>query len=238
MELLIAGASRLNIELNEQHIQQFQTYYSELTSWNSHFNLTSIIEYKDVQIKHFLDSLTVISAFPQPGLEAYKIIDIGAGAGFPGIPLKIAFPQINLTLLEATGKKVEFLRSLIMMLGLDKVSAINVRAEEAAQSPEYREKFDAVLARGLASMSTLVELTLPFVKIGGRLIAQKKGDIAEELAGSHKAIELLGGRLSEVKTIDLPELSDNRYLVIVDKIRTTPEKYPRRDGVPAKTPLR
>jgi 16S rRNA (guanine527-N7)-methyltransferase len=237
MDELTSGSERLNIQLSDAQIHKFESYYRELVSWNRRFNLTSILDYKEVQLKHFLDSLTVALALPVQIPKDYRMVDVGAGAGFPGLPLKIVFEQIKLTLVEATGKKAEFLKYVDELLRLEGTSVLNLRAEEAARSPDLREKFDAVVARGLAPLPTLVELTLPFLKTGGRLVAQKKGDIAQEVADSRKAIRVLGGELEEVKPIELPEFSDNRFLVIVGKITQTPENYPRRDGVPAKKPI-
>lgn len=153
------------------------------------------------------------------------------------MPLKIIFPQIELVLLEATNKKAEFLRHMIQQLSLEHSKVISLRAEEAAQMPEYRECFDAVVTRGLAEMSVVAELTLPFCRIGGRLIAQKKGRIDEEINASAKAIRVLGGSPAEIKTIDMPEFNDNRCLIVVEKISSTPPQFPRRPGMPAKKPL-
>ena len=237
MQDLIHGAARLGITLTPAQMDSFETYFKELTDWNTRVNLTAIVEYKDVQIKHFLDSLTVALALPKPLPSGYKLIDVGSGGGFPGLPLKIVFPQIHLVLLEATNKKAAFLRHMIEVLKLDDASVTSSRAEEAAQQPEYREQFDAAVTRGLAGMAVLTELTLPFCKIGGRLIAQKKGDIAEELSTAGKAIRVLGGAPAQVRPIELPEFTDNRCLVIVEKIAATPPQFPRRPGMPAKKPL-
>lgn len=237
MELLIAGACRLGLGLTHGQINNFQTYYEELADWNSRINLTTIIDYGDVQVKHFLDSLTIVLALPQPLPVELKLIDVGSGGGFPGLPLKIIFPQIELALLESTNKKADFLRHMVQRLELERVMVVAGRAEEAAHLPAYREQFDVAVARGLAEMAVLAELTLPFCRVGGRLIAQKKGAIRDELDKSLKAIELLGGRLSEMKAIDIPEFTDSRCLVIVEKVAATPPQYPRRPGIPAKRSL-
>ena len=235
MEKLKSGAAKLRINLTEKQIGKFETYYRELIDWNRKVNLTSITGYEEVQIKHFLDSLTVFMVvLPGMGL---KIIDIGTGAGLPGIPLKIISPGIDLTLLEATAKKAHFLENLVASLGLDGVAITTGRAEEIAHDERYREKFDLALARALAPLPALVELTLPFCKIGGCCIAQKKGDIENEVAKSLNAIELMGGILREVKPVMLEELNDNRFLIIIDKIKPTPPRYPRRPGMPAKRPI-
>ena len=237
MEHLSTGASRLGIELTPAQTADFQTYYELLIEWNNRFNLTAIIDYHDVQVKHFLDSLTVASALPATIPVGFKLIDIGSGAGFPGLPLKIVFPQIEITLLEATGKKAEFLKYVAQALKLERVSIVTSRAEDTAHLPEYREQFNAVVARGLAEMSVLAELTLPFCRIGGLLIAQKKGGIEAELEASVKAIRVLGGNATSVNAIEMPEFTDSRCLVVVDKVSQTPLQFPRRPGMPSKKPL-
>jgi 16S rRNA (guanine527-N7)-methyltransferase len=238
MEILKSGAEKLGIYLNTEQLDKFERYYHELIEWNKKINLTRITDYEEVQVKHFLDSLTVITAI-QPIDEGrdLKIIDIGTGAGLPGIPLKIVFPAINLTLLEATAKKARFLEHIIGRLGLDKVAIAAGRAEEIAHDARYREKFDLVLSRAVAPLPALVELTLPFCEVGGGCIAQKKGDIEREVERALKAIAVMGGRLREVKPVELAELNDKRCLVIIDKIKITPAEYPRRPGRPAKRPL-
>jgi 16S rRNA (guanine527-N7)-methyltransferase len=238
MEKLNSGAQKLGVHLTPQQIEQFETYYRELVSWNERMNLTAITDYDGVQVKHFLDSLTVIlSISPADRARPLYAIDVGTGAGLPGLPLKIVLPHIRLVLLEATAKKVKFLEHLIDILGLKDIEIVNRRAEEAAHNVDYREKFDLVLSRAVASLPILVELALPFCAVGGCLIAQKKGNIQKEVHQSQKAIGLLGGILSEVKPVELEELKDNRMLVIIDKIGPTPPGYPRRPGIPAKRPV-
>ena len=238
MEKLNSGAQKLGINLNPQQLEQFEIYYRELISWNERMNLTAITDYEEVQVKHFLDSLTVISGIrPADMARPLNVIDIGTGAGLPGLPLKIVLPHIRLVLLEATTKKVKFLEHLTDRLELKDVELLNCRAEAAAHDARYRERFDIVLARAVASLPALAELALPFCVIGGRFIAQKKGDIVKEVHQSQKAIGLLGGFLSEVKPVELEELKDNRTLVIIDKIRPAPPGYPRRPGLPTKRPI-
>jgi 16S rRNA (guanine527-N7)-methyltransferase len=236
MDNLIKGAQELGLSLSQIQLGQFDIYYRELIDWNSRINLTSITNKDDVYVKHFLDSLSLFPAFKNDA-SAPRVIDIGAGAGFPGLPLKIALPDIRLVLLEATAKKVDFLKYIIEKLALDGADVVAARAEEAAHQPEYRRRFDYALSRAVAGMAALAELTLPFCNIGGRLIAQKKGDIAAEVAGAEKAVRLMGGVPPQLKKVELEALSDERYLVIVDKIEDTPEKYPRRPGMPAKRPV-
>lgn len=238
MHYLKTGAARLGIELSKLQLEQFHTYYQELVDWNKKINLTAITEFRDVQIKHFLDSLTVTLALKLPIKgEGLSLIDVGTGAGFPGLPLKIVFPSIRLVLLEATGKKAEFLRHLVQKLGLDDVGIVVGRAEEVAHRAEYREQFNIVLSRAVAGLPTLVELTLPFCVIGGSTIIQKKGDISQEVSQALKAVGIMGGSPPVVKRIELGELADDRYLVVIDKLAPTPKKYPRRPGIPAKRPI-
>ncbi len=238
MNSLSEGAKQLGITLDSLQLKQFELYYHELADWNSRINLTAIVDSEGVQIKHFLDSLTLISVIKDKIASGYRIIDIGSGAGFPGIPLKIAMPDIKMTLLEATAKKVLFLEHIVKKLALNDIEIINRRAEEAAQKPEYREQFDVAVSRAVAELAVLSELTLPFCKTGGCFIAQKKGDLQLEIEQSLKAVEILGGRLSKVEKINLAGLDDERYLVIIDKVMPAPGKYPRRPGIPEKRPIK
>jgi len=227
------------MKLNSRQAKQFELYYQELIEWNKKINLTAITDCSSVQVKHFLDSLTVALALPEEevGRPDFNIADIGTGAGFPGVPLKILFPELRLVLIEPTTKKTAFLHHIIHKLELENVEVLNARAEEAAHLPLYREQFALVLSRAVAPLPTLAELTLPFCRLGGRFIAQKKGDIAREMTRAEEAIATLGGKLSQVKKIELDEFDDARYLLIIDKICSTPGKYPRRPGVPGRRPI-
>ncbi len=238
MEKLNLGATKLGLHLNPRQLEQFYIYYQELLDWNKRINLTKITDYDDVQIKHFLDSLTVtLACQPQLDNADFRLIDVGTGAGIPGIPLKILFPEIKLVLLDSTAKKADFLQHIKNKLGLENVDIVVGRAEEVAHLAQYRERFDLVLSRGVAPLVTLVELTLPFCIIGGSFIAQKKGAIDPEISHAERAISLLGGNLREVKRVELEEFSDERWLVVIDKVSPTPEQYPRRPGIPAKRPI-
>ena len=239
MKKLIKGAGKLGIEFNARQVKQFELYYRELIEWNKKINLTAITDYSSVQIKHFLDSLTITLALPEEEVEKpdFNIIDIGTGAGFPGLPLKILFPQPRLVLIEPTTKKTAFLHRIIRKLELENVEVLNNRAEEAAHLPLYRERFGLALSRAVALLPTLVELTLPFCQIGGRFIAQKKGGIDQEINRAEKSIAALGGKLDRIKKVELSEFDDVRYLVIIDKIYPTSNKYPRRPGIPRRRPI-
>jgi len=238
MKKLYNGAQKLGIELTPAQLEQFKFYYQELIDWNKRVNLTNITDYEEVQVKHFLDSLTITIAMkPQTPSGSINVIDIGTGAGLPGLPLNILWPATRLVLLEATAKKARFLEHLVARLGLDNVEVVVGRAEVVAHETRYRERFDLVLSRAVAHLPGLVELTLPFCTVGGIFIAQKKGDITREINQASQAIAVLGGMIKEVKTVELDELSDGRSLVVIDKVKATPDEYPRRPGIPTKRPL-
>ena len=241
MPLLAQGAEDLSISLDRFQIEQFETHFRELADWNRRMNLTSVADYAGVQTKHFLDSLTVCLAAGNPLPSGIRLVDIGAGAGFPGVPLKIAFPDIRLSLVEATGKKADFLSYLTKNLGLDSVDVLRGRAEDLAHEPSLRESFDLAVSRGVARLSILAELTLPFCKIGGASIALKHGGpsskLQGELAAAAHALETLGGRIEGLHPVNVAGLEDNRVVLRLDKTGPTPERYPRRPGIPAKRPL-
>lgn len=236
VDKLIAGVRRLGFQLTPVQRQAFQTYYQELVIWNRRVNLTSVVDWEEVQVTHFLDSLSVSLALPQTVKAGGRLVDVGSGAGFPALPLKLIYPMMSIALLESVGKKARFLQHLVTTLGLTGVTVYPERAEVLAHEPQLRETFDAAVARAVGSLPVLLELALPFCEVGGWVIAQKTGDIQGELDQSTRALEELGGRLAEVRPVDLPELG-NRVLVLVEKVSPTPVRYPRRPGIPAKRPL-
>jgi len=236
MERLIAGAKRLGLSLTSEQVGKFEVYYEELIRWNRRVNLTAIVDYEEVQVKHFLDSLTIALALRDMP-PSFRLLDVGSGAGVPGVPLKILFSNISLTLLDSVHKKTGFLDHLVARLGLEGVEVLTARAEDLAREGRYREQFDLVLSRGVAQLATLVELSLPFCTLGGSFIAQKKGEIEGEVEEAMGAIDILGGRLREVTRVELEELGEERSLVIIDKVIATPNRYPRRAGIPQKRPL-
>jgi 16S rRNA (guanine527-N7)-methyltransferase len=238
MEQLTVGVQKLlGLTLTSRQRQAFQLYYQELVAWNARFNLTAITDREGVQIRHFLDSLSCLLALGD-GVQRQSLIDIGSGAGFPGLPLKIVHPTLHLTLLEATGKKVNFLRHMVALLELRDVTVIHARAEQIGQDPLHREAYDWVIARAVAAMPTLIEYLLPLCRLGGYCLAQKGEGAAAEVSLAEPALLLLGGRLNRLLPVELPGLAETRHLVIVDKVAYTPTKYPRRPGRPAKSPLR
>ena len=233
--LLESKAKELSLTFSERQIKQFEDYYRILIEWNHVMNLTAITEYEEVVEKHFIDSLSIINAVDFS--EIFNIIDIGTGAGFPGIPLKIAFPDINITLLDSLNKRVKFLNEVIEQLGLNNINAIHGRAEDYAKQKEYREQYDLCVSRAVANLSTLSEYCLPYVKINGLFIPYKSGDIDVELEKSEHAVSILGGVVSDVIRFQLPGTDIGRSFVKIKKIKSTGKKYPRKAGLPSKEPL-
>jgi 16S rRNA (guanine527-N7)-methyltransferase len=234
LNLLQENARRFGWELTPAQVAAFQTYYDELVAWNERANLTAISGLEAVQIKHFLDSLTCLLAFPAG--SGQRVIDVGSGAGFPGLPLCIVRPDLRLTLLEAVGKKTDFLRAMVPRLGLAGVSIVQGRAEDVARDPEQREQYDIVLARAVAELRILAEYTLPFCRTGGIVIAQKRAGIDEEIASAARAISTLGGAVHACLSVELPGV-EPRQLIVIAKTAATPPRYPRRAGMPEKRPL-
>lgn len=228
------GLDILDIHLEEYQIRQFMDYYDLLIDWNRVMNLTSITELKEVIHKHFLDSLTIVKVF-RP--ENQKIIDLGTGAGFPGIPIKIAFPNTKLVLMDSLNKRIRFLDQVIQKLQLENICAIHGRAEDYGRNDTYRESFDICTSRAVANLSTLSEYCIPFVKKGGFFISYKSGNIKEELEEAKKAIKILGGTIIKTKDFKLPLTDIKRSLVLIEKINNTPKKYPRTAGKPSREPL-
>jgi len=236
MEMLQqAASSLLGIRLSSGQLDALHRYEQELLTWNARFNLTAIRDSEGIRVKHFLDSLTC--SLVMRDLAPTRLIDIGTGAGFPGIPLKIIYPAMRLTLVESVGKKAAFCRHIVRELRLDGVDVVHGRAEEVGQLPAHREKYDWAVARAVASLPVLAEYLLPLVRVGGRALAQKGESGPAEAQDSGRALQLLGGRLNQLVKVQLPGVVEDRFLVVMDKIAATPGQYPRRPGTPSKNPL-
>lgn len=229
------GLQELELDLSEKQVEQFLEYYELLVEWNSFMNLTGITEYEEVIRKHFIDSLAVVKGVDMT--KVHSVIDIGTGAGFPGLPLKIAFPHLEVVLLDSLNKRIKFLNEVIARISLTNIRTIHGRAEDFAVKAEYRECFDLAVSRAVANMSTLTEYCLPFVKQGGEFISYKSVKTEEELQGAKNAIKILGGKTKEIVQFKLMDTDEERSLVVVEKIKTTPKKYPRKAGLPGKEPL-
>lgn len=234
--VLTKKVKELSIVLNDKQIQQFEQYYNILVEWNKVMNLTAITEYEEVVEKHFLDSLTIVYAINMEKIET--LIDVGTGAGFPGIPLKIAFPHLKVTLLDSLNKRIKFLNEVIDLLELDDIKAIHGRAEDYAKQAEYREQYDICVSRAVANLATLSEYCLPYVKVDGLFVPYKSGEIDEELKSSEKVVSILGGKVEEVVKFQLPGTDIGRSFVKIHKIKETKKKYPRKAGMPTKEPLK
>lgn len=226
------------IELTEKQINQFIRYYELLTEWNSFMNLTAITEFNDVMKKHFTDSLSLVKIFPDIKEKKYRLIDIGTGAGFPGIPLKIAFPHLQVVLLDSLNKRINFLNEVIEQFDLHEIEAIHGRAEDFAAKKEYRESFDICVSRAVANLSTLSEYCLPFVKKGGYFVSYKSEKVIEELENAGKAIDILGGSFDRQESFCLPSSDIFRCLLLINKVKNTPFKYPRKAGLPSREPIK
>lgn len=227
--------NELGIALTDKQKQQFDKFYELLVEWNKVMNLTGITEYEEVNEKHFVDSLSIVKAIDMKSVKS--VIDVGTGAGFPGIPLKIAFPHLKVVLLDSLNKRINFLNTVIAELGLTDIKTIHGRAEDYAKQTEYREKFDLCVSRAVANLSTLSEYCLPYVSADGLFVPYKSGEIDEELENSKKAVKILGGKIENVVKFQLPGTEIGRSFVKIRKISNTNKKYPRKAGLPAKEPL-
>lgn len=227
-------SKKINILLNEEQIEKFYKYMNLLIEWNKKINLTAIIEPKEIILKHFIDSLTINKYIK----DNSKIADVGTGAGFPGIPLKIIRPDIQLVLVDSLNKRINFLNEVIEQLNLKNIETIHIRIEEFGQNTKYREKFDYSTARAVANLSTLSEYLLPIVKVRGQVICMKGSNIQDEINQSKKALSILGGTLNNIEEFKLAETENTRNIILIDKIKNTPNKYPRKAGLPAKDPIK
>lgn len=226
----------LGILLSDKQREQFDHYYEMLIEWNKIMNLTGITDYEEVNSKHFVDSLTIVRINDMKNVD--NLIDVGTGAGFPGIPLKIVYPHIDIVLLDSLSKRIKFLDAVIDELGLCNIKTIHGRAEDFAKNKEYREKFDLCVSRAVANLSTLSEYCIPFVKVGGTFISYKSGSSDEEIREAERAVQILGGKINEISKFCLPDSDMGRSLVEIKKVNSTPVKYPRKAGMPGKEPLR
>jgi len=234
-DILKEGSKELGISLTDDQVEQFIKYKEILVEWNQHMNLTGIVEDQQVMIKHFLDSLGCVTL---PYIkEDSTVIDVGTGAGFPGIPINIYYPKTSLTLLDSLNKRINFLKEVCNEVELNEVSFQHGRAEDFGKDIGFREKYDIAVARAVAQLNVLCEYCLPFVKVGGYFICQKGPNIEEELKNAQKSIEILGGKIIDKKDIKLPYSDETHSIVVIQKIKQTPEKYPRKAGKPTKTPL-
>ena len=232
-EKMIINVDKLGINLSEIQLKQFYNYMNLLIEWNKKINLTAITEPDEIILKHFVDSLTISKYIS----EGTKVVDVGTGAGFPGIPLKIVRQDVDITLLDSLQKRINFLDEVINELNLEKITTVHSRVEDFGKNKKYREEFDIAISRAVANLSTLSEYLLPLVKVGGKVISMKGSLIQEELENSKNAIKILGGKIEKVDEFDLPNSDISRNIVLIDKIKTTPNRYPRKAGEPSKKPL-
>ena len=236
MEKLVREAVALfDLHLTQQQVTALMRYETELIEWNQKFNLTAIRDVESIRTKHFLDSFSCELAWK--GSPPHHLIDVGTGAGFPGIPLKLIHPSLKLTLVESVRKKAMFCQHIVDVLGLENVNIIHARAEDLGQDVKHREKYDWAVARAVANLNVLSEYLLPLVEVGGSMLAQKGESAPAEAQSAEGAMKLLGGKLGQLIPVNLPDVADERYLVVVEKVAATPSKYPRKAGVAAKMPL-
>ena len=232
---LIENMKMISVELTDKQVSQFIKFYEMLVEWNKVMNLTGITEYDEVVMKHFVDSLSIVKVNGFDNVTS--IIDVGTGAGFPGIPLKIVFPEIKITLLDSLNKRIKFLNAVIDELELENIETIHGRAEDFSKKEDYREQYDLCVSRAVANLATLSEYCLPYVKTGGTFISYKSGTVQEEAKEAEKAIKILGGQVKDITYFKLPDSEIDRSLVIINKKKSTPGKYPRKAGTPLKEPL-
>ncbi|MDK2807643.1 MAG: rRNA (guanine527-N7)-methyltransferase [Clostridiales bacterium] len=224
------------ITLDQHQCMQFMEYYQLLIEWNEFMNLTAITEFEEVVNKHFLDSLQLVLAIDLS--KKKRILDLGTGAGFPGIPLKIMFPDLKMTLLDSLNKRINFLNEVICRIGLSDIETLHGRAEDYGRKEDYRESYDICVSRAVANLATLSEYCLPYVKKGGYFVPYKSGDIHEEINASKRAVELLGGKIQKIHSFTLPNTDIERSLIVINKVKETPKKYPRMAGKPSKEPIK
>lgn len=229
---------KLGISLTESQLAQLDTYYELLAEWNSFMNLTGITQYDQVLLKHFVDSLSIQKVTDLKQKAALNLIDVGTGAGFPGLPIKIAFPHHRVTLLDSLNKRIQFLNQVIEKNGLKEIETIHGRAEDFAGRREYRGQYDLALSRAVANLSTLAEYCLPFVKKGGRFVAYKSGEYRTELEEAQNALSLLGAEVEREEVFTLPDTDIERSLIVIKKIKDTPKRFPRKAGIPSREPLK
>lgn len=237
LEIFEKDLKQLHLELSKKQILQFISYYELLIDWNSRMNLTAITEFEDVLKKHFIDSLSLISAVSDLAQKQYDLIDVGTGAGFPGIPLKIAFPNLKITLLDSLNKRIQFLNEVICKLELQDIEAVHGRAEDFAKPDQFRERFDLCVSRAVANLATLSEYCIPFVKPGGFFISYKSEKVNVELEEAKKAISVLGGSFQKNIEFLLPHSDITRNFIVIQKKNKTLLKYPRKAGLPSKEPI-